>query len=285
MPSPLIYVHWNPNPILIDFGGFTLGWYGLLFTAGVVLSYLIVRRGFRRAGLSDEQLETFARATVIGMFVGMRLGHFLFYEPEAFVERPVEVFLPVSFTPSFHVTGYRGLASHGGALGILLAVGWFVRRCPEVSWAFVLNQLAVVAPLAAGFIRLGNLMNSEIIGRPSEVPWAWVFVPVDALPRHPTPLYEAVGYFTIFFLLYFLRRQQWFRQPAQFVGLFLVLLFGWRFVIEFFKENQETFEQALWLNMGQWLSIPFVVAGVALLFLSHLGKKPVVRYRLLPPIG
>ena len=265
MLHPLTYVYWNPDPVLIDFGFFELGWYGVLFATGIILSYLIVLRGFRRAGLADTLFEKFAFAIVIGMYAGMRLGHFLFYEPAAFVERPVEILLPVSFDPSFHFTGYRGLASHGGAVGILLAVGWFVRKYDEVSLAFVLNQLATVAPLACGFIRLGNLINSEIIGRPTEVPWAVVFVPVDALPRHPTPLYEAAGYFAIFFLLYFLRQRPWFRQQGRLFSLFLILVFSWRFVVEFFKENQEVFEQTLWLNMGQLLSIPFVVAGVVIL--------------------
>ena len=259
------YLYWNPDPVLIDFGFFTLGWYGVLFATGIVLSYVIVLQGFRQAGLADALFEKFALAIVLGMYVGMRLGHFLFYEPWAFVERPIEVFLPVSFHPAFHFTGYRGLASHGGAIGILLAVGWFVRKYREVSLVFVLNQLAIVAPLAGGFIRLGNLMNSEVIGRPAGVPWAFVFASADTLPRHPTPLYEAAGYFTLFFLLYFLRQRPWFRQKVRLLGLFLVLLFGWRFTIEFFKENQEAFEQALWLNMGQLLSIPFIVVGVVIL--------------------
>ena len=270
----LAYILWNPNPVLIDFGFFALRWYGVLFATGIVLSYAMVLRGFRKAGLADVLFEKFAFAIVLGMFVGMRLGHFLFYEPIAFVEKPMEIFLLVSFTPTFHVTGYQGLASHGGAIGILIAVGWFFRKYSSVSLLFVLNQLAMVAPLGCGFIRLGNLMNSEIIGRPSDVPWAFVFAQVDSLPRHPTQLYEAVGYFAIFLLLYFLGQRPWFRQQGRLFGMVLVLLFGLRFVVEFFKENQEAFEQALWLNMGQLLSIPFILAGVVILFSSrHLAVE------------
>ncbi len=263
------YVFWNPDPVLIDVGFYELRWYGLLFATGIVLSYVLVQRGFRRAGLSDAVFDTFAASVVLGMFLGMRLGHFLFYEPMAFVERPLEVLLPVSFDPTFHFTGYQGLASHGGVIGILVAVGWLVRKHRPVSGWFVFNQLAIVGSLAGGFIRLGNLMNSEIIGQPTEVPWAFVFVPVDTLPRHPTPLYEAVGYFAIFALLYGLRQRPWLRRRGRLLGLFLVLLFGLRFGVEFFKENQEAFEQALWLNMGQLLSIPFIVAGIIILILSH----------------
>ena len=266
------YILWNPNPVLIDFGFYALRWYGVLFATGIVLSYGLVRRGFRRAGLADHLFDQFAFAIIVGMFAGMRLGHFLFYEPLAFVERPLEIFLPVRFTPEFRFTGYQGLASHGGAIGILIAVGWFVRRHRAVSWAFVLNQLAVVAPLVGGFIRLGNLMNSEIIGRPTAVPWAFVFGSVDQLPRHPAQLYEALGYFAIFVLLFFLQHQPKFCQRGRLFGIFLILLFGWRFFVEFFKENQVAFEQALWLNMGQLLSLPFVVGGALVWFLSHRSE-------------
>lgn len=267
------YIFWNPDPIFIDFGFYTLRWYGVLFATGIALSYGLVRSGFRRADLADRLFEEFALAIVTGMFLGMRLGHFLFYEPMAFVERPIEVFLPVSFTPEFHFTGYQGLASHGGAIGILLAVGWFVRRHRPVSWAFALNQLAVVGPLAGGFIRLGNLMNAEIIGRPTTVPWAFVFASVDQLPRHPAQLYEALGYFAIFALLFLRQRQPKFQQGGRLLGVFLVLLFGWRFLVEFFKENQEAFEQALWLNMGQLLSLPFVIAGAIIWYLSYRNES------------
>ncbi len=263
------YIFWNPNPVLIDFGFYALRWYGVLFATGIILSYGLVRSGFRRADLADQLFDRFAFAVVIGMFVGMRLGHFLFYEPMAFVERPIEVFLPISFRPEFHFTGYQGLASHGGAIGILIAVGWFVRKHRTVSGTFVLNQLAVVAPVVSGFIRLGNLMNSEIIGRPTTAPWAFVFASVDQLPRHPAQLYEALGYFAIFALLFSWQRQPRFQQRGRLFGVLLVLIFGWRFLVEFFKENQEAFEQTLWLNMGQLLSLPFVIGGMLIWYLSR----------------
>lgn len=268
----LAYVLWHPDPVLIDLGFFQLRWYGLLFTTGILLSYRMVQRSFRSAHLPDALFDVFAAAIVLGMFVGMRLGHFLFYEPSAFVERPLEVLLPVSFSPTLQFVGYQGLASHGGVMGILLGVAWFVRRHARVSWIFVLNQLAVVGALAGGFIRLGNLMNSEIVGRPTEVPWAFVFAMVDAQPRHPTPLYEAVGYFAIFGLMYSLQRRATWRLSGKPLGLFLMLLFGGRFFVEFFKENQVAFEQTWWLNMGQWLSVPFVVGGAVVWYLSRRNK-------------
>ena len=260
------YVIWNLDPVIADLAGFELRWYGLLFTGGIVVSYRVVRKNFRQAGLLDTLFDSLAVALLVGMLVGMRLGHFLFYEPLALVERPLEVLLPVSFSPEFRLVGYQGLASHGGVIGLLLAVGWFVRRHNSVSKAFVLNQLATAVPLAGGFIRLGNLMNSEIVGQPAGVPWAFVFVSVDALPRHPTQLYEALGYFAIFGLLYGWRQRGTFRPPMRLFGLALILLAGWRFLMEFFKADQVAFEQALWLNMGQWLSLPFVIAGVVILF-------------------
>ena len=266
------YVYWNPDPVLVDVGFYALRWYGVLFATGIVLSYKLVQRGFRKADLADRLFEKFALAIVLGMCVGMRLGHFLFYEPMAFVERPVEVFLPVSFMPEFHFTGYQGLASHGGVIGILVAVGWFVWKHRTVSRGFVLNQLALVGPLAGGFIRLGNLMNSEIIGGATTAPWAFIFASVDRLPRHPAQLYEALGYFVIFALLNRLQHRPQFQQQGRLLGIFLMLLFGWRFLVEFFKEDQVAFEQALWLNMGQLLSLPFVVGGIILCCLSRRSE-------------
>ncbi|MGB3849095.1 MAG: prolipoprotein diacylglyceryl transferase [Tunicatimonas sp.] len=266
------YVLWNPNPVLIDLGFYTLRWYSVLFATGIALSYVLVRGAFRRAGLADALFEKFVLAVVLGMFAGMRLGHFLFYEPMGFIERPLEVFLPVSFTPEFHFTGYQGLASHGGAIGVLVAVGWFISKHRVVSVAFVLSQLAWVSCLLGGFIRLGNLMNSEIIGHPSAVPWAFVFASVDMLPRHPAQVYEALGYFTAFVLLSFYRSRSGFHSHGRWFGLSLVLIFGWRFFVEFFKEDQVAFEQVLWLNMGQLLSVPFVVGGVLIWYFSHRSE-------------
>ncbi len=258
---------WNPDPTLVDSGFFELRWYGLLFTLGIAISYTLVQRAFRQANLPDALFDKFAVTIVVSMFVGMRLGHFLFYEPQALIERPLEVLLPISFSPSFQFIGYQGLASHGGIIGMLLGTVWWVRKHPSVSWWWIVNQLALVGSLAGGFIRLGNLMNSEIIGKVTDVPWAFVFTSVDALPRHPTQLYEATGYFMIFGLLYWQKRRKLFRHPHRSLGWFLILLFSWRFIVEFFKIGQVAFEDGLWLNMGQWLSVPFVVVGMVLLLL------------------
>ena len=260
------YIHWSPDPELIDLGFFSLRWYSLCFTLGIVLAYVLVGRRFRRTQLSEQQFEQFTWYILVGIMLGMRLGHFLFYEPGALIERPWEVILPISFTPDFHFTGYQGLASHGGAIGILIGVFLFNRRFPAVSSWYLLNQLALVGPLVGVLIRTGNLMNSEIVGGPTEVAWAFIFVRVDSVPRHPAQLYEALSYFAIFLVLQYAYRKPWFQQKGRLLAISLILLFTARFVIEFFKENQVPFEQELALNMGQLLSVPFVLAGVAMLF-------------------
>ena len=263
--SVLTYIYWNPDPELINLGFISLRWYSLCFMIGILLAYVLMGRSFRRAQLTEQQFEQFTLYIILGMILGMRLGHFLFYEPWALVERPWEVILPISLTPNFHFVGYQGLASHGGAIGVLLAVFLFVKRFPTVSFWYLLNQLALVAPLLGALIRTGNLMNSEIIGRPTEVPWAFIFIRVDDLPRHPAQLYEALSYFAIFWILQYAYRKPWFQQKGRLFAISLVLLFTARFVIEFFKENQVPFEQGLALNMGQVLSIPFVLIGILIL--------------------
>ncbi|MEM6844419.1 MAG: prolipoprotein diacylglyceryl transferase [Bacteroidota bacterium] len=263
---PFVFIQWTVSPEIVDLGFFTLRWYSLLFTAGILLSYYVVREQFEHAKLPNEVFESLVLHVLIGMIVGMRLGHFLFYEPNAFLERPLEIFLPFSFTPNLHFTGYAGLASHGGAIGILISLWLFSRKHPKVSVWFVLDQLALVAPLVGAFIRIGNFFNSEMIGHPTTVPWAIVFPSVDLLPRHPAQLYEAASYLLIFIGLFAWKsRANKLPSGLIFSGL-LVSLFSARFVIEFFKINQVAFESNLTLNMGQLLSLPFIVIGVIIYY-------------------
>lgn len=265
----LALIYWEVSPIAIDLGPFSLRWYSLLFVTGIGLSYLVLRQRFREVGLPEPALERLTVYGVVGMVAGARLGHFLFYEPAAFLQYPLEIILPVSFHPEIHFTGYRGLASHGGVLGVLIGLWVFLRQQPGISGWLVLDQVTLIAPLAGFFIRLGNLFNSEIIGQPTSAPWAFVFSRVDLLPRHPAQLYEAFGYLLVFLVL--LSRQGPPRKlpPGTTFSMGLGLVFLIRFGVEFYKIDQVAFESQLTLNMGQLLSIPFLILGVVLWYLRR----------------
>lgn len=264
----MLYVHWNVDPEIFSRGGFVLRYYSLLFAGGIATGYLLLKHMFLRDGVSLRYLDRLSWYLVVGILAGARLGHCLFYEPGYYWAHPWEIFLPwVGFpgAKDFHYTGFQGLASHGGAVGIILAVALFCRKY-KMSFLTIMDKLAPVVPATGVFIRVGNLFNSEIIGRPSHQPFAFVFHRVDAVPRHPAQLYEAAAYLVIFcFLFFVLRRRAAHRPPGYLLGWLLILLFAARFTLEFFKEGQEMFEQHLPLDMGQLLSIPFLIAGFWLL--------------------
>lgn len=267
MPHPLSIL-WNPSDTALSFGPFTIHWYSLCWLIGLALAYLIVQRLYREQKVKEGLFDPLFVYCFIGILVGARLGHCLFYQPDIFLSswhHFVEIFIPIEFLSdgSWHFTGYRGLASHGGTLGLMIALWAYVRKTGMNLWQ-VLDNIAIATPVTACFIRLGNLMNSEIIGKASDVPWAFVFERVDAMPRHPGQLYEAIAYAILFFIGWRLYR----RMPQRvgtgyFFGLCLAYIFTARFFIEFTKEVQEAFEASLPLDMGQLLSLPFIVLGVA----------------------
>ena len=277
---PLLSINWNPEPELFNlFGHLPLRYYGLLWGIGILLACIIVQREYRDRKISDEKFSPLFFYCVIGITLGARLGHCLFYQPEYFLNHLWEMILPVKFLPNgeWQWIGYRGLASHGGTLGLIIAL-WLYCRKTKLHYMDVLDMIAVATPITACCIRLANLMNSEIIGKPTDVPWAFVFERVDMLPRHPAQLYEAIAYF-IFFLgmayLYNLgQKKQRTSSPYYhrgfFFGLCLTEIFTFRFFIEFLKENQVDFEDGMALNMGQWLSIPFILIGIY--FMCFYGK-------------
>jgi phosphatidylglycerol---prolipoprotein diacylglyceryl transferase len=230
-------------------------WYSLLFVLGFLLGYVIVKRMFEREGRDVSLLDSLLLYLMIATIVGARLGQVLFYEPAAYFAHPIEIF----------EVWKGGLASHGGFTAVLIAIGLFCRKHRSVSFFWLTDRLTIPIMLAAGFIRIGNFFNSEILGRPTSVPWAVVFARVDMVPRHPTQIYEALGYFATSLVLYLGYRAAS-RKPREgrLLGLAMILGFGWRFFVEFFKENQEAFEAVLPLNMGQLLSIPFILIGVFL---------------------
>ena len=297
MQDILLTINWNPDPTLFHLFGFPILYYSLLWVVGIACSYFIVRREYRDLKIGDDKFDPLFFYCFIGILVGCRLGHCLFYQPEYYLSgvKPfIEMFVPIKFLPDggWKWIGYKGLASHGGTLGLIIAL-WLYCRKTKMHFMDVLDIIAVATPICACCIRLANLMNSEIIGNPTTVPWAFVFESVDMIPRHPAQLYEAIAYF-IFCLgmLYLYRRGLRKRAeetigmkknevavlPAAFphrrgfyFGLCLTEIFVFRFFVEFLKADQVAFEQGMTLNMGQWLSIPFVIIGVYCMY--FYGKK------------
>ncbi|NJO67917.1 MAG: prolipoprotein diacylglyceryl transferase [Bacteroidetes bacterium] len=258
------YIHWNPDPEIVNIFGISVRYYGLLFVSGLLLSIYILGWIFKRENLPTEHLEKLSLYSMIGILAGARLGHCLFYEPAYYLSHPIEMILPVTFPPDGGIKfiGYQGLASHGGALGELIALYFYARKTkhPMID---TLDLIAVVAAVAGVFIRLGNFMNGEIIGMPTTKPWGVIFENVDNIPRHPAQLYEAISYlivFAVMMVLYKKRRDKF--KNGFFFGLALVLIFTARFIIEFVKEDQVGFENGMTFNMGQLLSLPYILVGI-----------------------
>ncbi|MFQ3214773.1 MAG: phosphatidylglycerol:prolipoprotein diacylglycerol transferase [Marivirga sp.] len=267
----LDYIVWDPSGTIVDLGFYQLRWYSVLFGFGFVLGYQFVKGRFKKASYDVALLDSLAVYLVIGTIIGARFVHCVFYDWDYFSHHLLEIFLPFRFSPEFEFTGFLGLASHGGGLGVLVAVLIFAKR-HKVNTVWLIDTIAFVIPLAGASIRLGNLMNSEIVGRLTDVPWAFVFTHVDGMPRHPAQLYEALSYLAIFGFLYWLKSQK-FHRDGLLVSFMLLLVFTARFLIEFVKANQVNFENQMVLNMGQWLSIPFILIGGLLIFLL-LRKSP-----------
>ncbi|MBR1688279.1 MAG: prolipoprotein diacylglyceryl transferase [Prevotella sp.] len=271
-----LFIYWDPA---LKIGPFR--WYSLCWLIGLALAYFVVRRLFREQKISDEKFEPLFIYCFLGILIGARLGHCIFYQPDYFLtswQGVVEMLLPIRFTPDgIHFTGYEGLASHGGTLGLMLALWLYVKRTGLNIWR-ILDNIAIATGTTACFIRLGNLMNSEIIGRITDVPWAFIFHRVDEMPRHPGQLYEAIAYGVLFVLMWALHK----RLPQKigtgwYFGLCLTYIFTFRFFIEYTKEIQEAFEASLPLDMGQLLSIPFIAIGIACMvggrWMRRLGSE------------
>jgi len=263
----LNYINWNVDPEIINIFGISIGYYGLLFVSGLILCIYILGWIYKRENYPSEHLEKLSVYGMIGILAGARLGHCLFYEPSYYLSHPLEMILPITFLPDGGIkfSGYQGLASHGGVLGLLIALYFYSRKT---------KHSMVVAGLSFGFIRLGNFMNSEIIGNPTTLPWGVIFERVDNIPRHPAQLYEAISYFIIFTIMMLLYKKMRARLKSGFLfGLATVLFFTARFVIEFVKENQVGFEDKMTLNMGQVLSLPFIAVGIGFIFYGLMKTR------------
>jgi phosphatidylglycerol---prolipoprotein diacylglyceryl transferase len=269
------YIYWNVDPEIIKVFGISLRYYGLLFVSGLILCLYILGWIFRRENIPLELLERLSIYGITGIFVGARLGHCLFYEPSYYFAHPLEMILPITIPPDGGIKfiGYQGLASHGGALGLLIALFFYSRKTRN-SMIDTIDLIAVVAALECAFIRLGNFMNSEIIGVPTTKPWGVIFERVDNVPRHPAQLYEAISYFIIFTIMMILYKKMRNRlKNGFFFGLALVLCFTARFIIEFVKENQVGFEDGMIFNMGQLLSLPYIVVGIGFIIYGLMKTR------------
>lgn len=267
MFSHLNYILWNPDVEAFHILGLSIRWYSLCWLIGLLLAYFIVQRLYRQQKIKDELFDPLFLYCFFGILIGARLGHCLFYQPEYYltsVKHFIEMIVPIHFMAGggWKFVGYEGLASHGGTIGLIVALYLYYRRTRLNLWQ-VLDNIAIATPITACFIRLGNLMNSEIIGKVTDVPWAFIFERVDKVPRHPGQLYEAIAYFVFFFVgLWFYRKHPQRVGTGFFFGLCLTLIFTFRFFIEYTKDIQVNFESGMLFNMGQILSIPFIIIGI-----------------------
>jgi len=271
----LNYINWNADPEIINVWGISIRYYGLLFVSGLILCIFILGWIYKRENIPSEHLEKLSIFGMIGIIVGARLGHCLFYEPSYYLSHPLEMILPITFPPDGGIKfiGFQGLASHGGVLGLLIALYLYSRKTKH-SMIDTIDLIGVVVGLSFGFIRLGNFMNSEIIGIPTTLPWGVIFERVDNLPRHPAQLYEAISYFIIFAIMMILYKKMRDRlKNGFFFGLATVLFVTARFLIEFVKENQVGFENGMTINMGQLLSLPYLVVGIGFIIYGLLKTR------------
>jgi prolipoprotein diacylglyceryl transferase len=252
------FIRWNPDPIMLDLGFWQLKWYGVLFVTGFALGYLFFRREAPRQNIPVEKLDTLLFLVLGLSILGARLAHVFFYDWELYKDHPGDILK----------IWEGGLASHGGGLGMLLGAWIWCRFVAKVSLWRVVDLMAVPTPLAGAFIRLGNLWNSEILGKPTDVPWAFIFESKDYLPRHPVQVYEAACYVAGSVILYLLYRKFGLQRKGLLTAAFLLVIFIPRFLLEFFKMPQESYDLGIALNTGQLLSIPFILIGTVVLILK-----------------
>ncbi|MCD6112626.1 MAG: prolipoprotein diacylglyceryl transferase [Bacteroidales bacterium] len=262
----LDYIHWNVNPQIFHIGSLSVRWYGLLFALAFYFGYIIIKKMFEKEKIPAKLLDSLLIYMFLGTIIGARLGHCLFYEPHYYLSNPIK-FLEV---------WEGGLASHGAAIGILLALYLFSRKY-KMPYFWILDRIVVVVALAGVLIRTGNLMNSEIFGIQTSLPWAFIFDRVSPnIPRHPTQIYEALAYLFIFiFLIKHYYKKNGAPKQGFLFAMFLILIFTARFFIEYLKVVQVNFENNYILNLGQALSIPFIAIGFLILIVINKKKKTI----------
>lgn len=270
----LSFITWTADPAIFTIGSREIRWYGLMFAVGFLIGYKIVEKMWKKEDLPTPWIDKLLIYTMLGTVIGARLGHCLFYSPEYYLANPVEILK----------IWEGGLASHGGTLGIVIAIYFFSKRVTHKSMMWTFDRLVVPTGLVAAMIRIGNLMNHEIYGHPTDSPWGFRFIdnlsawqrgaePIFSAPSHPTQLYEAFCYLITFVVSMWLYwKKEAYKKEGLIFGVFMIGIFLPRFFVEFLKNNQEAFEANMTLNMGQWLSIPFVLAGVYFVW-NALRKK------------
>ena len=267
-------ITWNVDPEIFHIGQLSIRWYGLLFASAFLSGYIVFTRYLATERLTSEMMDKLLIYIAVGTVIGARLGHCFFYEPDYFLQNPLEILK----------IWKGGLASHGAAIGILLSLWLYVRKY-KLSFLWMIDRIVIVVALGGAFIRLGNLFNSEIYGRPTNLPWGFEFVRdqlhdpntgelLPTVARHPTQLYEALSYILIFVVLFVFYRKNNLKVRDGFIfGVFMILLFSARILIEFVKNDQVPFEAAMKFNMGQWLSMPFILAGVVMIAATKKWPK------------
>ncbi len=260
----LLSIIWNPSPEIFTIPGINwpVRWYGLMWALSFILSHYVLQKVYKIENRKQQDLDSLTLYIMLGTIIGARLGHCLFYDTYFYLTHPLEILKIYE----------GGLASHGGAIGIIFSIWLYSKKHKEDIW-WVLDKIILVVPLAGLLIRFGNLMNSEIIGKATNLPFGFVFTAIDNTPRHPSQLYEAIYCLILFILFLYLWKEKRAHVNNGFMfGLFCIFLFTFRFFIEFLKENQEDFESKLPINMGQILSIPFVLIGIYLVIKKRKVK-------------
>ncbi|WP_026315594.1 prolipoprotein diacylglyceryl transferase [Riemerella columbina] len=280
--NTLLYITWDP-PKGIDLGFFTLHFYSLMFVIAFSLGYLLMKKMFELDGVDEKYLEPLLTWTIVGTIFGARLGHVIFYQPELFKEDFWSVFLPIRTKPQLEFTGFSGLASHGATIALIFTTLYYSYKIIKKNPFWVYDRLGIVVALGGGFVRIGNFLNSEIVGKPApdHSPFAILFPQQSfeygaIVPRYPAQLFEAFGYFCLFVLLWYLYRTTKKKyQQGWLFGLFFLILWAIRFTVEFWKEPQgDEFIHFAGLNTGQILSIPFMISGAVIMYLSKNFKLP-----------
>ena len=280
MNSILAFVTWSVDPVAFSIGSLQVRWYGILLATGFILAYLALQKIFKKENLSQKLLDHFVIWTIVWTIVGLRLGHFLFYEPEYLIAHPLQVLLPVD--EQWHFIGYQGLASHGAAIAILIWLIYYTWT-RKMNFCWLLDRVAIAVPIAAAFVRFGNLMNHEIVGSIANVPWAFDFMLAEdpaGTFRHPSQLYESLVYLTLFIILmiYYFKFAKGNVPPGRTSGIMITTIFASRFFIEFLKADQVAKEADMVLNIGQRLIIPLTLLGMCLLIYSIVKKEKIPHY-------